>query len=146
MEQYEQILLKYDCSLRDGDPGLLIAGIEELAGFLLPEDYKEYLHKFSGFEGDIGPEYLYLLDAEEIIEMNNNCGIPANLSKTIGIGGNGSNEFIAIEFTDEGSYRVVLSPLIGLDKQCHIEIGSSFTDFLVRLDNGKEWFNDADTK
>jgi hypothetical protein len=146
MEQYEQILLKYECPLRDGDSGPLIAAIEEVAGFPLPRDYKEYLRKFSGFEGDIGPEYLYLSYADEVIKMNNNCGIPANLPKTIGIGGNGSSEFIAIEFIDNGSYRVVLSPLIDLDKQYHIEIGSSFTDFLVRLDNGKEWFNNVDDK
>ncbi|MFT6320039.1 MAG: hypothetical protein ACJAT4_000961, partial [Granulosicoccus sp.] len=31
-------------------------------------------------------------------------------------------------------------PLIGLEKINHILIGDSFTDFLIRLDKKREWF------
>jgi hypothetical protein len=33
----------------------------------------------------------------------------------------------------------VLSPFL-IEKEAHIEIGISFTDFLERLENRKEWF------
>ena len=72
--------------------------------------------------------------------MNNSYQITDNLVNTIGIGGNGSSEFITIEFTKNNEYRVVLSPFIDLDKNYHIEIGNSFTDFFERLENGKNWF------
>jgi hypothetical protein len=83
-----------------------------------------------------------LWDFDELVETNKDYGIFDNLSNTLGIGGNGSSEFIAIELISNGNYRIVLSPFIDLDKQYHIEIGTSFTDFLVRLDNGQEWFNE----
>ena len=69
-------------------------------------------------------------------------GIFDNLPNTLGIGVNGSSEFIAIELIDIGNCRIVPSPYIDLNKQYFIEIGTSFTDFLVRLDNGQEWFNE----
>lgn len=49
-------------------------------------------------------------------------------------------ELIALELCDNGEYRIVLTPFVDLDKTYHIEIGSSFTDFLIRMDSGKEWF------
>jgi len=58
----------------------------------------------------------------------------------LGIGGNGSSEFIAIEQTESSKIRVVISPFIDLDKSYHIEIGDSFADFLNRLDHWEEWF------
>jgi hypothetical protein len=59
---------------------------------------------------------------------------------TLGIGGNGSGEFIAIEHFGNNNLRIVLSPFI-IEKEAHIEIGTSFTDFLQRLENEQEWFN-----
>jgi len=56
------------------------------------------------------------------------------------IGNNGSSEFIAIECLNTKDFRVVLSPLIDLSDQYHIEIGTSFSDMIDRLDNGIEWF------
>jgi hypothetical protein len=48
--------------------------------------------------------------------------------------------FIAIEHLDDNNLRIVLSPFI-IEKEAHIEIGTSFTDFLQRLENGQEWFD-----
>jgi len=79
-------------------------------------------------------------DIDELIGANIDYQIFENLPKTLAIGGNGSSKFIAIEQTVDNSIRVVLTPFIDLDKQYHIEIGISFTDFLQRLDNGQEWF------
>lgn len=54
------------------------------------------------------------------------------------IGGNGGREFIGIEKTELDTFNIVLSPLIKLNFKNHIIIGSSFTDFLIRLDEKKE--------
>ena len=58
--------------------------------------------------------------------------ITNELEMTLGIDDNDGAEFIAIEKTKKDRYRIVLSPLIDLDKERHIEIGNSFTDFLLR--------------
>lgn len=57
---------------------------------------------------------------------------------TLGIGDNGSGECIALEKCINAKTRVILSSFIDLDKQYHIEIGSSFTDFL----DGERWFSE----
>lgn len=140
METFEKILDKYNCLKRTEKPLVTVDEIESIIKFKLPTDYKKYLQNYLGFEDHIGQEYMRLWDFDELLETNKEYGIFDHLPNTIGIGGNGSSEFIAIELLDSGKYRIVLSPLIDLDKQYHIEIGTSFTDFLVRLDNGQEWF------
>ncbi|MDQ3112372.1 MAG: SMI1/KNR4 family protein [Bacteroidota bacterium] len=142
MEIFEKILNKYNCPKRTEKPLSTINEIESIVKFNLPVDYITYLQNYLGFEEHIGQEFMRIRDFDELVETNEDYGIFDNLSNTIGIGGNGSSEFIAIEFVDNGNYRVILSPFIDLDKQYHIEIGTSFTDFLVRLDNGQQWFKE----
>lgn len=140
MEIFENILDQYNCSKRTEKPLATVDEIESTINFNLPADYKKYLQTYLGFEEQIGQEYVRLWDFDELLETNKDYGIFDFLPNTLGIGGNGSSEFIAIELLDGGNYRIVLSPFIDLDKQNHIEIATSFTDFLVRLDNGQEWF------
>lgn len=142
MERYEQILLKYDGIPEDKEVQDKIDEIEKLAGYPLPADYKDFLLRFPGFEGMLGEEYVVLWPADEIIDANKGYEITDHLPDTIGIGSNGAGEFIAIEFTDKSTHRIVLSPYIDLDKEYHIEIGDSFADFLIRLDQGKTWFDE----
>jgi hypothetical protein len=142
MEKFEQILLKYNWPKRTEKPLTSIDQIENIIKFKLPTDYVTYIQNYFGFEASIVKEYVRLWPLEELIEMNMGYFIFDNLPKTIGIEGNGGGEFIAIELTDDDKYRIVLSPFIDLDKQYHIEIGTSFTDFLLRLDNGQEWFGE----
>lgn len=140
MEIFEKILDKYNCPKRTEKSLATVDEIESIIKFKLPTDYKKYLQNYLGFEEHIGQEYMRLWDFDELLETNKDYGIFDNLPNTLGIGGNGSSEFIAIELLYSGDYRIVLSPFIDLDKQNHIEIGTSFTDFLVRLDNGQELF------
>lgn len=81
-----------------------------------------------------------LWSLEKIIEANENYNIVKELHHTIGIGSNGSGEFIGIEFGENENIKIILSPFIDLNSEYNIEIGSSFTDFLIRLDNGIDWF------
>jgi len=124
----------------DEKPKISIEEIESIINFKLPEDYKFFLLNYLRNESFLGNEYVILWELNELTEMNISYQITDNLVNTIGIGGNGSSEFIAIEFTKNNEYRVVLSPFIDLDKNYHIEIGNSFTDFFERLENGKNWF------
>ena len=113
--------------------------IEKFVGFKLPEDYKYFLSTFSGHEKFVGPEYVRLWDIDEIIKTNKDYELVEYLTDTLGIGGNGGGDFIGIEITSSDNYRIILSPFL-YEKQAHIEIGKTFTDFLSRLDNGQGWF------
>ncbi|MCE3229492.1 MAG: hypothetical protein K0S32_4043 [Bacteroidetes bacterium] len=139
MEKFEKILLKHKCAKRTTPPKIGIKDIEKAAGFSLPEDYKKFLLGFKAFEGPVGEEYFSLLPIEKLIKNNKDYTIFENLPDTLAIGSNMGGEFIAIEKVKK-KIRIVISPYIDLDKKCHIEIGSSFTDFLVKTDEGKEWF------
>lgn len=140
MEKFEEILSKYEVIKRDKKPKTTFEDVEKIINFKLPEDYKSFAFNYLEFEDFIGEQNIRLWNFDEIIEINNEYGIFEDLPKTLGIGGNGSGEFIAIENLDNDNLRVVLSPFI-IEKEAHIKIGNSFTDFLERLDNGKEWFN-----
>ncbi len=140
MKTVNELLLQYNCPKRTEKAKTTIEQIQSFVHFNLPVDYLTFLQHYQGFEGFIGAEFVRLWDLDELIEANTDYQIFENLPNTLGIGGNGSSEFIAIEKTDDNSIRVVLSPFIDLDKQYHVEIGNSFTDFLLRLDKGHEWF------
>ncbi len=140
MTELDNILTKYNFPKRTTKALTRFEEIEQQIGFSLPPDYKYFLDNYSEYEEFVGPELVTLWDTDDLIKKNKDTGIFNNLPLTIGIGNNPSSEFIAIEFLSDGNYRIVLSPLIDLDKQYHIDIGSSFTDFFVRLDKGVEWF------
>jgi len=139
--ELETILTKYNFPKRITRPTTRFEEIENQIGFPLPEDYKFYLVNYGEYETFVGAELVNLWDFEELLSRNKETGIFDNLPLTLGIGNNPSSEFIAIELTDNKNYRIVLSPFIDLDKQYHIDIGSSFTDFFVRLGSGKKWFD-----
>jgi hypothetical protein len=138
--QLDALLNKYNFSRKPIELTISFEKIEKEIGFELPDDYKYYLSNFNYFEGFLGPEYLKLFDYDNLLERNQEYGIREVLSNTIMIGNNGSSEFIAIECLNAKGYRVVLSPLIDLSDEYHIEIGASFSDMLDRLNNGIEWF------
>ncbi len=53
--------------------------IENKLKYELPSDYKSFLLNYRGFEGFIGPEYVVLWEAGEIIGHNTGYGIPEYL-------------------------------------------------------------------
>jgi hypothetical protein len=140
MKNFEEIFSKYKVVKRNNKPKSTFEEIEKIINFTLPEDYKFFALNYSEFEDIIGEQYIKLWNFDEIIEINTEYGIFENLHKTLGIGGNGSGEFIALKKLDTDNLKVVLSPFI-IEKEAHIEIGNSFTEFFERLENGKEWFD-----
>lgn len=143
MASIEKIFEKYKFIARDSNPDIMISEIESVVGFLLSSDYKDFLLNFKQYEGTIEPEYVQLWDIENLISTNKDYNILDNLERTIGIGTNLGGELIAIENFGHDLFRVVLTPFIDLDKNYHNQIGDSFSDFLVRLDNGVAWFSDS---
>jgi hypothetical protein len=118
--------------------------IEREIRFELPLDYKDFILRYGGHETQIGEEYIKLWDRENLLSLNKGHEIFEKLPETIGIGDNGAGEFIGIEKLNNGGLRIILTPFIDLDKQYHIEIGKSFTDFLLKLDKGEKWFKDIE--
>lgn len=139
MEKLQELLFKYNWPTRTEKSQTTIDDVEKLINFKLPADYKTFLQTFSGNDEFIGSEFVSLWDLDEIIESNTESGLLESLPRTIGIGGNGAGELIAIENTLDDNYRLIITPLL-FEKEAHINIGFSFTDFLVRLDSGQEWF------
>jgi hypothetical protein len=140
MTEIDNILKKYNWPTKDFENELDFKSIENRIGLELPDDYKYFLRKYSFYETQIGEQSFKLWEFENLLEWNADYEIIDNLTSTIGIGDNGSGEFIGLERLVDGKIRIILSPFIGLAKEYHIEIGSSFTDFLKRMDNGEEWF------
>ena len=138
--QLDAILNKYNFSKRPFESKIPFEIVEKEIGFELPDDYKYYLANFDYFEDFLGPEYLKLFDYDNLLERNHEYRVIEALPNTIMIGNNGSSEFIGVEYLATKNYRLILSPLIDLSSEYHIEIGTSFYDMLKRLDNSEEWF------
>ncbi|AWK06947.1 SMI1/KNR4 family protein [Flavobacterium crocinum] len=140
-EQLQEIFNKYDFPKREENSLVSIEDIQVHLKFDLPEDYVFYVCNFLGIDQFIGVEFIKLWSLEEIIDANLEYHIFEKLPQTLAIGTNGSGEFIGIEFDDNNSIKIILSPFMDLNTEYHVEIGNSFTDFLVKLDNGIEWFS-----
>ena len=141
MENINEILLKNGWQKRAEKLNDNFENIQKNIGFKIPEDYKNYALNFYGNENCIGNEYVRLWDAEsELLENNAEYEITTNLKNVFAIGGNGSGEFIAIQNLNNENIKIILCPFIDMKENNFIEIGNSFSDFLIRLNNGKEWF------
>lgn len=140
MEDLQEIIVKYSFPKRDINASVSISEVESYANLKLPEDYIFYLENYFGIDQFIGVEFINLWSLEEIIETNKGYNIVEQMTRTIGIGSNGSGEFIGIEIDQFDNVKIILSPFMDLNSKYNIEIGTSFTDFLVRLNNGIDWF------
>lgn len=141
MRYLQDLFEKYEFPKRDVKSSVEVADVELYSNLKLPTDYLFFLKNYHGIDKFIGVEFINLWSLEEIIEANKSYNIVAELTRTIGIGSNGSGEFIGIEIDESDNVKVILSPFIDLNSNYNTEIGKSFTDFLIRLDNKIEWFS-----
>jgi hypothetical protein len=139
MENLNQLLLKYKFEKRTNSLKTTFEEVEKFINFKLPEDYKFYAENYLGFEKSIGEDYVSLLDFNELIEENTNYEILYFLTNTLIVGSNRGGEYIAIEKMENDNQRIIISPYV-FNKEAHLEIGNSFTDFLERMDKGERWF------
>lgn len=112
--------------------------IENKLGHKLPSDYTNYISNYGEVELYINDHIVFLYDFVDLLVINDDYKIFEKCSDLFLIGSNASGEGIAIDFGHD--QRIVLVPLIDLEKEYFIEIGSSFTNMFERLEQGKEWF------
>ncbi|OOV19217.1 SMI1/KNR4 family protein [Flavobacterium sp. LM4] len=139
-EHLQLIFDKYDFPKNNQNSFVTIRELEEYSNLKLPDDYIFYLENYTGIDQFVGAEFIKFWGLEEIIEANKSYNIFKELQRTIGIGTNGSGEFIGIVFDSNNVAKIIISPFVDLNAKYHTEIGVSFTDFLIRLDKGIEWF------
>ena len=140
MKQLEEIFKKYDFSKRKSTPEIEIELVESYFNIKLPKDYRFYLENYIEFENFINVEYLKLWPFEDLVENNKSYEIQKYLPYIVAIGSNGAGEMIGIEFQENQPNSVILTPFI-LEEENNVKIGTNFTDFLIRLDQGKCWFD-----
>ncbi|MCC9066178.1 SMI1/KNR4 family protein [Flavobacterium piscisymbiosum] len=141
MQYLQEIFEKYEFPKRNVKSYVEVTDVESYSNLRLPIDYVFYLENYFGIDQFIGVEFIKLWSLEEIIEANKSYNIVEELYRTIGIGTNGSGEFIGIEIDPYDNVKVILSPFTDLNSKYNTEIGTSFADFLIRLDNKIEWFS-----
>jgi hypothetical protein len=142
MDTLDDILTKHNWPEMTTPGKVDTADIETKIGFELPNDYKYFISNYTGHETQMGQEFFKLWGKENLMLLNKEYKILEHLPATFGIGDNGGGELIAIEKLEIGDFRIILTPFIDLDRQFHIVIGESFTDFLLRIDKGEKWFKD----
>ncbi len=69
---------------------------------VLPDDYKEFMKKYNGGEGDIGQTWFVLYPIDELQEINDAYEVQQFMPGYIIIGSNGGGEFYGID--NEGNY------------------------------------------
>ena len=141
MIEIENVLYKYNLEKRKETDFIFISDVENELNFTFPEDYKFFAQNYVENELFFGNEFFRLWDFNNLIEINKSYLITRYITNIIGIGTNGSAEYIIIELLENGEMHIVLATFIDLDKQYNIEIGTNFTDFFERLENGKNWFD-----
>jgi hypothetical protein len=116
-----------------------IAKIERRIDWTLPDDYKNHAINFSGFEVIINNQPVITWNVLEIIEVNElNCYLEKG-KNILAIGGDGCGNFIGFDYLTKNNPRLILSDMIGPERQNFIEIGKSFTDMYLRLEKGIKW-------
>lgn len=122
--------------------GLQFKGqIESKIGFRLPEDYIQFLMKYSGSDSYLKDSYFVLWDENDLLRLNDGYAVQYYLPNVLAIGSNGGGEMIALEHQAMDEYRIILLPFGSMKQvEYQIVIGDSFTDFLRRMDNGESWF------
>jgi hypothetical protein len=144
MDSLDNILTKHNWPTMPPSDKVDIGEIEAKIGFELPNDYKYFIANYTGHEIQMGQEFFKIWDRKNLMVLNAEYKILDHLPTTLGIGDNGGGELIAIEKLEKGGVRIILTPFIDLDRQYHVEIGESFTNFLLRADKGEKWFEDTE--
>jgi len=137
MENLEYLLNKYEFERR---PKPLEQDTLNILSFQLPEDYKYYLENYESFEGFIGKNFMRLWPAEELAESNNDYEFPEYRPNILGIGTDGGGNFIGIAFRVDSTHSIIHSDFLNDEEEHFLELGTSFLDMLIQLDNGRDWF------
>jgi len=128
-----KILDNYNFIRKNANISSIVEMLEYKVGFLLPDDYKEYLANFTAFEGSINSSYIKLWDIDQLLAFNEGYEIFRSMPNTFGIGSNGSGGLLAMEREDSGLISYVKTPFTLLNPEQNEYLASSFTEFIEKL-------------
>jgi len=94
----------------------------------LPKSYVQFLKKHNGANGDlpIQPFCFELWQIDDLVQANQDYEIQKYLPNYFGIGGNGGEEFFALNLETS---KVFAIPLIGMEEKDAWLVAKSFEDF-----------------
>jgi hypothetical protein len=119
----------------DTNPPASIASINEAEkqlGFVLPQDYKDFLLWSNGGEGFIGESYLSLRIIEELAHLNKEYAVDEFTPGLIIFGSDGGGEAYVFD-TMELELPIVNVPFIPMDRGYSRKCSSTFSEFLIYL-------------
>lgn len=120
----------------NGNPPVDLGRVEQfesIAGITLPRDYVEFLCRFNGGEGFIGPNaYVMLWPLTELEELNKAYQAEERIPGLLIFGSDGGGEAFAFD-TRSPRMPVVSVPFVGMELDLARPIGNSFKNFLEEL-------------
>jgi len=103
----------------------------------LPEDYLRFMEKRNGGEGFVGKNYLVLWSLEELVPFNRECDVATYVPGLFFIGSNGSGEGFGYDLRPSSTPSLVMVPFIGMGWKDAMPLGTSVTEFLSVLYEGR---------
>jgi hypothetical protein len=108
----------------------------EQSGTFLPQQYVQFLKKYNGGEGFVGPNaYLMLWSIDELAEMNTAYNVNEYASNLLLFGSSGAGE--AYGFDAYAQMEIVRVPFVGMSPDLMETIASTFNDFIESLAKSK---------
>ncbi|MCK4261258.1 MAG: SMI1/KNR4 family protein [Halanaerobiales bacterium] len=110
-----------------------IREIEEILKVIFPDEYKEFMLKYNGGEGEIGENnYLVVWPLEELIELNEEYAVNEFAPGLFLFGSDGGSVAYAFD-TRKESIPIVEVPFIGMDLDDISFCSNTFNVFLEYL-------------
>ena len=110
-----------------------LAQFRRISGEQLPDDYIAFLRTTNGGEGNIGSAHVRFWGIEELLPMTEQYKIKQYMPGVLAFGTDGGGEAIAFD-TRQRIWSVIVVEFTVLTFEDSIQIGTSFSDFVSRLD------------
>ncbi len=106
-----------------------IENIETEVGFLLPEDYKDFLKEVNGCEGVFnGKNYAIIWNGYDLGKYHQEYQVGNFLNGMLLIGSDGGGEAFAFDRLNE--MKIVRVPFVGMERDLAVPLAETFTAFL----------------
>jgi len=110
----------------------VIDQLEAESGLLLPSAYSQLLRDMNGGEGFVGPSYLILWKAEDLVSMNSAYEVNEYAPGLFVFGSDGGGEAFAFD-TRDPAMPIVTVPFVGMDLSLARPMAPDFDAFLAEL-------------
>ena len=120
--------------LQSGASSEQLCGVELKLGVVFPHEYKNFMLRSNGAEGDIGNSYLALWSIEEIIPLNESYAVNEFAPGLLIFGSDGDGTAYAFDTRSE-SMPIVAVEFIGMNLNEVVLCGRTFHGFLEFLYN-----------